>query len=361
MRKTTCRVLALFAVGMMAPMAAAQDAMPEGPVAPEVIEAAPDAEQAAPVAAIPMLDQDKSMLWRLQGGGELVGVMVKETPMEVFVDIGPSIIGVPRGSVLERLRLGEIQESTTGAGIGTGVYDPETGTLVFRSRADDSRMLSQQEILENVKRSVVLVSNPGGLGTGWIVDNNGRLVTNHHVVGTETYQSVTLFVKQGNQWEKKKIDDCKVEAFSSLLDIAIVQLNMDKVRELNIDLAPLSIAPPGALQPGDVVYAVGNPGMGRFVLDHTISEGIASSLARNFGDVLYLQTTAAVNPGNSGGPLVNQRGEVVGLITLKAIFQEGVAFALPVDYIHHFLANSNAYAVGERNENTGFRYLPPPR
>lgn len=357
----TNRMLALLAAGMMASIAGAQDAMPD-------VEPAPDGEETTPMLdappapeAIPMLDQDKSMLWRLQGGGELVGVLVKETPMEVFVDIGPSIIGVPRGSVLERMRLGEIEESTTGAGIGTGVYDPETGTLVFRSRADDSRMLSQQEILENVKRSVVLVSNPGGLGTGWIVDNNGRLVTNHHVVGTETYQTVTLFVQEGNQWVKKKIDDCKVEAFSSLLDIAIVQLDMEKVRELNIELSPLPIAPPGALEAGDVVYAVGNPGMGRFVLDHTISEGIASSLARNFGDVLYLQTTAAVNPGNSGGPLVNQRGEVVGLITLKAIFQEGVAFALPVDYIHHFLANSNAYAVGERNENTGFRYLPPPR
>src|SRR5690606_18934503 len=127
----------------------------------------------------------------------------------------------------------------------------------------------------------------------------------HHVVGTETYQTVTLFVQEGNQWVKKTINDCKVEAFSSLQDIAIVQLNMEKVRELNIELSPLPIAPPGALEAGDVVYAVGNPGMGRFVLDHTISEGIASSLARNFGDVLYLQTTAAVNPGNSGGPLVN--------------------------------------------------------
>jgi serine protease Do len=143
------------------------------------------------------------------------------------------------------------------------------------------------------------------------------------------------------------------------LDIAIVQLDMDRVRELGITLNPLTVAPPGSLESGDAVYAVGNPGMGFMVLDHTVSEGIVSSLARNFNDVVYLQTTAAVNPGNSGGPLVNTRGEVVGLITLKAMFQEGVAFALPVDYIHQYLRYSEAFAVSELYRNQGFRYHRP--
>ncbi|HNM46782.1 MAG TPA: trypsin-like peptidase domain-containing protein [Candidatus Sumerlaeota bacterium] len=205
----------------------------------------------------------------------------------------------------------------------------------------------------------MLVSNPAGLGTGWIIDTNGRLVTNHHVVGNESYQTVTIFVKNGNQWDKKRIENCEVVSFSTLLDIAIVQLDMNAVREQGITLHPIKIAPSDALEPGDVVYAVGNPGMGRMVLDHTISQGIVSSLARNFNDVIYLQTTAAVNPGNSGGPLVNERGEVIGLVTLKAIFQEGVAFALPVDYIHQFLKNSQAYAVSDANRNKGYRYLPP--
>jgi serine protease Do len=363
----------LFLLGYGAPLPG-QDAVPppaeqpaqpeppsEAPAQPAPAEAAKVAPATVAVAATPVepISPDKGMLWRLEGGGEIVGEFVKETPSDVYIDIGPQIISVPVTSVLSKALLTDLGKDGGSAGVGTGVFDSATGSLIFRSRDAGSRVLSQQEVLETVKRGVVLVSNPGGLGTGWLIDNEGRLLTNHHVVGNESYQTVTLFVKNGNQWDKKKIDNCSVEAFSSLLDLAIVKLDMAKVKEQGITLYPLTIAAPDSLEPGDVVYAVGNPGMGRMVLDHTISEGIVSSLTRNFNDVIYLQTTAAVNPGNSGGPLINQRGEVVGVVTLKAIFQEGVAFALPVDYVIHFLKNSQAYALDDANRNKGFRYLPP--
>lgn len=358
---------ALIVLGA-ASMVLAQDGQDLLPPAPEVpAQEEPAAPSTGSMTAVqipaPMTEVeriDKAMLWELEGGGEVVGELVKETPTEVFIDIGPRIISVPRGSVLSRVLLSALKEdSSSGTGLGTGVFDASTGSLIFRSRVEGGKILSQQDILDNVKKGVVVVSNPSGLGTGWLIDTKGRIVTNHHVVGNESYQTVTVFVKNGNQWDKKRIENCRVEAFSSLLDIAIVQLNMDKVNELNLTLYPLTIAAPGSLEAGDSVYAVGNPGMGFMVLDHTISEGIVSSLSRNFNDVLYLQTTAAVNPGNSGGPLLNQRGEVVGIVTLKAIFQEGVAFALPVDYIVHFLKNSQAFAVDDANRNKGFRYLPP--
>jgi serine protease Do len=300
------------------------------------------------------------MLYQLQGGGEVVGELVKQTPDQVFLDIGPSIIGIPASSVMNSMPLSEMtKDSDSKAAQGMGVYDEETGSVVFRSRPGSGEILSQQQILDNVKRGVVVVSNPAGLGTGWLINSDGQLITNHHVIGNETYQTVTLFVKKGNQWQREKIDNCTVEAFSSLHDIALVQLNMDQVREKGIELHPVKIAETGALEAGDLVYAVGNPGMGRMVLEHTISEGIVSSLQRNFNDVIYLQTTAPVNPGNSGGPLVNQRGQVVGLITLKATFQEGVAFALPVEYIHHFLRHVKAYTVDDMNKNKGYRYHRP--
>ena len=350
MTRRTFRLIAAVAAGLLGlpVLAVAQDAtfaLPVPTTAPVVEE-----------VVKPITD---ATLWRLAGGGEVVGRPIKETPAEVFIDIGPSIIQIPASSVLSKLSLKELEESKTGAGLGSGVFDSETGSLVFRSRGDSGAVLSQQEVLESVKRGVVLVSNPAGLGTGWMIDGKGRLVTNQHVVGDEVFQTVTIFVKNGSQWEKKKIDNCKVEAASEMLDIAVVQLDMAQVEKQGIKLYPVSIASPKSLQSGDKVYAVGNPGMGGMVLDHTISEGIASSTARNFNDVLYLQTTAAVNPGNSGGPLVNERGEVVGLVTLKAIFQEGVAFALPVDYILHFLGNSNAFAISESGSNRGFRYHRP--
>lgn len=303
---------------------------------------------------------DTPELWRLQGGGEVIGSLVKGTPDQFFIDIGPTIVTLPARSILERRSLVDPPEDTrTTAGLGVGVFDEETGSLVFRARDTGSPVLSQQQILDQVKKGVVLVTNPAGLGTGWVLDHNGRIVTNHHVVGREPWQTVTIYVKRDGQWERERFDQSKVVAFSSLHDIAIIQLDMDVVRQRGVDLHPLTIAGPTSLEAGDRVFAVGNPGMGRMVLDHTISEGIASSLARNFSDLIYLQTTAAVNPGNSGGPLVNERGEVVGLVTLKAIFQEGVAFALPVSYINLFLANIEAYTVTELSPNQGFRYHRP--
>ncbi|MCC6547206.1 trypsin-like peptidase domain-containing protein [Candidatus Sumerlaeota bacterium] len=345
----------------VAPVPPSQDAPePAAPAEPPVPAVTTPVFQVPPSAPANTTPEDKTTIWRLEGGGEIVGELVKDTPTEVYIDIGPQIINIPASSILSKSLLSELQSAPADpAGVGSGVYDSQTGSLIFHSREGAGRVQSQQEILDDVKRSVVLVSNPAGLGTGWIIDNDGRLVTNHHVVGNESYQTVTLFVKNGNQWDKKKIDNCSVVSFSTLLDIAIVQLDMTQVRDEGITLYPIKIAPSDSLESGDVVYAVGNPGMGRMVLDHTISQGIVSSLARNFNDVIYLQTTAAVNPGNSGGPLVNERGEVVGLVTLKAIFQEGVAFALPVDYIHQFLKNSQAFALSDANRNKGYRYLPP--
>jgi serine protease Do len=337
-----------------APEAPASEAVPEAlpEIAPAVIDTAK--------ADVPTLKRDDLLLWRLLGGGEIMGVLVKETPRQFYIDIGPTVIDVPRDSVVEKVDLAARQATEESPlGLGSATFDPATGAVVFSSGKGSSGLLTQREVLENVKKSVVLVSNPGGLGTGWFVSPDGKIVTNHHVVGRELYQTVTVFVKTGDQWERKKIENNKVLAVSDLLDIAVIQLDMDKARELGITFDPLIVAHSGSLEAGDNVYAVGNPGMGFMVLDHTISEGIASSLSRNFNDVIYLQTTAAVNPGNSGGPLVNMRGEVVGLITLKATFQEGVAFALPVDYIHHFIRHTDAFAVSEQFRNQGFRYHSP--
>jgi serine protease Do len=208
----------------------------------------------------------------------------------------------------------------------------------------------------------VLIRNARGSGSGFVLDLEGRVVTNHHVVGNQKYQTVTLFRPRGDQWERVQFENVETEAYSPLYDIAILRLNLDEVREKGVELIPLPIAPMGSLRVGDSVYAIGNPGafLGRGrLLEHTVSDGIVSSLARNVNDVLYIQTTAAVNPGNSGGPLINERGEVVGLVTLKAFLQEGIGFALPVALIQHFIGSSEAFAFSEQAQNRGYRYLSP--
>ncbi|MCB2154783.1 S1C family serine protease [bacterium] len=305
---------------------------------------------------------DDQMYWRLRGGGEVVGQLVKETPEEVFIDIGPTIIRLSPDNILSSESLSEAAsgETTPTLGLGSGVFDPETGSVIFRAREGASQdVMSRTQIVDEAKRSVVLISNPHGSGSGFIYNDEGLIVTNHHVINGEKYHTVNVFEKDGDQWRRETFEDVEVEAFSPLYDIALLRLSPEKAAEKGVTLRPLPIAPPRSLEVGDDVYAIGNPGMGRRLLEHTVSQGIVSSLARNVNDILYLQTTAAVNPGNSGGPLVNVRGEVVGLVTLKASFQEGIAFALPVELINVFLQNKESFAYSEQAENEGYRYLQP--
>ncbi len=329
--------------------------------APARKPAAPPTPAPTPAGAVDA-PPPRQVLLVLHGGGEVFGRIVKETPATVFVDAGPEILPIAVGSIERRVPLEELeQEAKSGrprVGAGAGTVDPATGAIVFRGDGAKSSR-SQTEILDHAKRSVVLVSNSRGRGSGWVLDKEGRIVTNHHVVGNEKFQTVTLFVPQGTQWERKRFDNCMVEAFSRVYDIAIVRLDTEALAREKVELVPIAVAAPDSLKAGEQVFAVGNPGMGGTILAHTISEGIVSSLARNFDDVIYIQTTAAVNPGNSGGPLLDARGNVVGLITLKATFQEGIAFALPTSLILHFLANSKAFEYSETNRNKGFKYLPP--
>lgn len=299
--------------------------------------------------------------WSLKGGGEIVGIPVDEKLGSIFIDIGPDIITVPLDSVVTSGSLDDLSSSEKAEVIGTGsgIFDPETGSLIFRGPRENGDLLSQTEVVERAKESIVLISNPRAAGSGFLLDREGRIVTNQHVTANEKYQTVNIFRRRGNQWEREKIENVPVESYSTLYDIAILKMDMDQVEEKGLEIHPLPIAEPGSLEVGDLVYAIGNPGVGARLLEHSVSEGIVSSLARNINDVIYIQTTAAVNPGNSGGPLVNQDGEVVGLVTLKASFQEGIAFALPVALVLHFLRNSESYAFSEQSQNQGYRYLTP--
>ena len=74
-----------------------------------------------------------------------------------------------------------------------------------------------------------------------------------------------------------------------------------------------------------------------------------------------MQTTTQINPGHSGGPLFNLRGEVVGVTNMKLNFSEGLAFAIPVEQVRWFLDHRDAFAYDNDNPSNPFRYLEPPR
>ncbi|HKY08539.1 MAG TPA: DegQ family serine endoprotease [Candidatus Binatia bacterium] len=165
----------------------------------------------------------------------------------------------------------------------------------------------------------------GGVGSGFVIESNGTILTNYHVVGNAEKINVTL--SDGKSYEAKVIGtDAKT-------DIAVIKI------EAGVDLPAVSLGDSDRLEVGEWVVAIGNP----FGLDHTVTTGIVSAKGRQIGAGPYdnfIQTDASINPGNSGGPLLNLRGEVVGINT--AIFSQsggniGIGFAIPTNSVKDLL------------------------
>jgi serine protease Do len=178
-----------------------------------------------------------------------------------------------------------------------------------------------------------------GLGTGFVVDKDGIIVTNNHVVDGANDIQVKL--------SDERVFPAKVVGTDPQTDVAVIRI-------ASSGLAALTLGDSDRIEVGDWVVAVGNP----FGLEHTVSAGIISAKGRSnddvpFGDPTgyysYLQTDAAINHGNSGGPLLDLRGDVVGVNT--AILGEvsrgrsgqhgdtaqNIGFAIPINMVKQLL------------------------
>lgn len=157
------------------------------------------------------------------------------------------------------------------------------------------------------------------LGSGFIIDKDGFILTNNHVV--EKTDEIKVKLANGKEY------DAKIIGRDQKTDLALIRIKTDK------PLTPLSLGDSEKLEVGEWVVAIGNP----FGLGHTVTAGIVSAKYRQLGAGAYdnfIQTDASINPGNSGGPLLNTQGEVVGINS--AIYSRsggsiGIGFAIPVN------------------------------
>ncbi len=160
-----------------------------------------------------------------------------------------------------------------------------------------------------------------GLGTGFIISSDGYICTNHHVV--QNVDTVTVTVSD-------KDYEAEIIGSDQLTDIALLKI---KSKDRNFKFKPVYFGDSGKVKVGDLVVAIGNP----FGLDRTFTTGVVSATGRNQLDSLgnmHIQTDAAINQGNSGGPLINIDGEVIGVN--RAIYSGsggnvGIGFAIPVN------------------------------
>jgi serine protease Do len=153
------------------------------------------------------------------------------------------------------------------------------------------------------------------LGSGFIIDPKGYVVTNNHVV--EGADKIKVILVGGKEYQ------ATIKGRDPKTDLALIQIVNPPA-----DLPFLKLGDSDAMQVGDWVLAVGNP----FGLGHTVTQGIISAKGRVIGAGPYdnfLQTDASINPGNSGGPLLNLKGEVVGINTAILASGQGIGFATP--------------------------------
>ena len=210
------------------------------------------------------------------------------------------------------------------------------------SAKDNESSLSLNSIFKQVENSVVQITrkvppssilppgpeseNATTLGSGFVYDNKGRIITNNHVVGDAKIVDITLV--DGNRYTGN------VTGTDIFSDIAVIEI-VENLTEQSPPLRPLIIGNSSELEVGEQVIAIGNP----FGLAGTMTTGIISQTGRllpdqqtGFSIPNAIQTDTLINPGNSGGPLLNMNGQVIGMNT-AGLFGSGIGFAIPSNAI----------------------------
>jgi serine protease Do len=287
---------------------------------------------------------------RLTSGAEIIGELLKERDDSLLLDLGFTVLSVPTSEIAERHAMD--QPDPDQAPAGGQRKNVRTDDLV--STQSGRKILSVEENVKRVGESVVQIQTASGLGSGFIINHLGHVITNQHVIAGEQEIRVVMYQEKASGMEKVTFENVKIIAMNGFLDLALLQIddpNVAQFPHVYLDERDL-------LTQGERVFAIGSP----LGLERTVSQGIISVRARENSGRWYIQTTTQINPGNSGGPLFNMRGEVVGVTNMKVagVGVEGVGFAIPIGMVKQFLKSREAFAFDPRNANSGFRYLAPP-
>ncbi len=294
------------------------------------------------------------------------GAVLAEKRDAVVVDLGYTVLTIPRSQIVRIIRDEEKpaatpeREARKKSGSTNVVAMSEK---VARAKAQSKAGLyfesvsppperSVRELVNQLGEAVVQVRTPGGLGSGFFLNEEGYLITNFHVIEGETQISIEVYAQRNGQLERSSYKQVRIVAMNKFQDLALLKVEDKDAPKFS----HVTIGDPETLSVGERVFAIGSP----LGLERTVTEGIVSTKTRQMQGDLYLQTTAQINPGNSGGPLFNMRGEAVGVTNMKVAFGEGIGFAIPIDVVKRFLNHRDAYAYDNDNPSSAYRYLAPP-
>jgi len=294
---------------------------------------------------------------QLKDKAAITGKILAEKHDQVAVDVGYTVLVVPRNQIDKivkadapepKSRQGANSKATI-AEIKTAA-DSRAGFYTAPNKPSPNRTV--RDLVAQLGESVVQVRTPSGLGSGFIINEDGFLMTNFHVIEGETQISVEVYQQKNGALDRKTYKQVRIVAINKFEDMALLKIEDKDVPKFKYVL----MGNADVMAVGERVFAIGSP----LGLERTVTEGILSTKTRQLAGELYLQTTTQINPGNSGGPLFNMSGEVIGITNMKITFGEGLGFAIPVESVKFFLDHRDAYAYSTDNPSNPYRYLEPP-
>ncbi len=274
----------------------------------------------------------------------ITGKILAEKPDAIVVDVGFTVLQIPRSAI--------VSVSKTVAGTTSATVTPSAAGQFYAATTKAAAPREISSLVKQIGEAGVQVKTPGGLGSGFFLNDDGYLITNFHVIEGETEISVEVYHQKDGQLDRETYKQVKIIAINKFHDLALLHIedkNAPKFKAVTLGSAD-------TLNVGDGVFAIGSP----LGLERTVTQGIVSTKNRQMEGNLFLQTSTQINPGNSGGPLFNLAGEVVGVTNMKITFGEGLGFAIPVELVKSFLDHRDAFAYSADNPNNPFRYLEPP-
>ncbi|MDB6026912.1 MAG: Peptidase and chymotrypsin/Hap [Verrucomicrobiales bacterium] len=289
----------------------------------------------------------------------MTGKILTEKKDAVVVDLGYTVLVIPKKEVVKILTADTAAVAKVAPLPSKGAMAPvpvsvnaDTQSSFYNVAKTPPPERSVRELVNQIGEAVVQVRTPGGLGSGFILNEDGYLITNFHVIEGETQISIEVYHQKNGQLDRRSYKQVKIMALNKFADLALLKINDADAPKFQ----RVSVGNSDNLGVGERVFAIGSP----LGLERTVTEGILSTKTRPFQGELYLQTTAQINPGNSGGPLFNLRGEVIGVTNMKITFGEGLGFAIPIEGVKGFLNHRDAYAYDNDNPSNAYRYMAPP-
>ena len=277
----------------------------------------------------------------LKGHHRITAPVLKESGEHVYLDLGFDVLKIPRETIA----------AIDSAPPADQAAPPATATSKGLYTLGNPQVHSTVDGVRTFGPAVVVVKTPVGLGSGFIVHEDGYLITNFHVIEGQKHLTVTQFVQDGAELKRVIHQAVRIVALDVFHDLAVLQIEAPASRPF--PKVVLSLEEPVY---GASVFVIGNPAG----LERTVTEGILSHTGRLFEGSLYLQIDASVNPGNSGGPLFNGHGQVIGVVNMGSRIMQGLNFAIPARHVTFLLDHVEAYAYDQSNSESGFVYVSAP-